>query len=301
MRSSTLPSVFLVLLLPVLALLPQPAVADPFVGTRTLTLYGDDNIQDGFQLVSEDANILVTTSGGQNYSMGFDNGAALTMTRDDGNLCLDPRPQPLGTGQAANAYMFSAGATGALLLMGQESSDPNAISIRVSTWTAGPVVLASQLAGAWKVTWVYNDNLRDNPGAPFSFQDETWLISDLGNGLLGVQWGDSNYYVGNINGNSLESNDAVYPSTKYLSIVTDGNAIAAAIIGVETYDPTDVGVRIGLATRIPEPATLALLAAGTLALIRRKRAAVGRSSTMRSLENPCHRSGGIGSNGLAQK
>lgn len=224
--------------------------ADPFVESRTLTLYGDSNIRNGFTLGSQTTEYTVSTADGFHYTVAGDGGAtSLSMVRSGNQLSLNPRPQ----GTTIHSYMLAEGAVGAFLLMGQQVYTPDSISIRVATWAPSTAALGSQLAGDWSMTLISNPNLRSDPGQPFDAAGDTWSIFDLGGGLVEVHL--KRYDVTwrmRITGNALvplPETLASNPSFAHLSIVTDGSTLAVSILGVETYDNTDVAATIGLGTR----------------------------------------------------
>jgi hypothetical protein len=236
--------------------------ADSFLGSRTLTLFGDDNISDGVQLHSSDVDFTTFTTDGLTYSVALaKSGPSLLMVRSENLFSLNPQPQPLGDGQATNSYILSSGGTGAFLLMGQESHDPLDISIHVATWAAEGPISASQLAGDWGMTWIYDNNLRGDPEEAFSVTTRILSITDLGDNQVEVQIDallDPPWRM-TIRGNTLEPvPDALdpYPSITHLSMATDGQRLVMAMLGVEPWDATDVSATIGLATRtvsVPEP------------------------------------------------
>jgi hypothetical protein len=226
------------------------AAADPFVGSRTLTLYGDSSIKNGFKLDSQTADFSVSTGDGFHYTVLANGGAlSLSMVRSGNQLSLNPRPQ----GTAIHSYMLSDDAVGAFLLMEQGISDPEKIGIRLATWAPGTTVPASQLAGDWEMTSINDNNLRSDPGQPFEIASETWSIFDLGDGLVDVHLKRHNAtWRMRIAGNvltPLPETLASNPFLAHLSIVTDGNTLAMSSIGVELWDNTDVSATIGLATR----------------------------------------------------
>jgi hypothetical protein len=221
--------------------------ADPFVGARATTLSGDDNISDGVQIDTVNATVTTSTVDGLHYTVAA-NGTVLAMSRAGNRLSLDPQPQPFSTWRALNAYMYSAGSTGAFLVMGQENANPADISIRVSTWAGDGAVTGGQLAGVWTMEWVVNNNLGGQPGVPFSEARETWVVSDLGGGRIRVQ-ANSYSFQATLKGNVLEPDGPWSAATVHQSLVTDGQSIAMAMIGVEPANATDVSARIGLATR----------------------------------------------------
>jgi hypothetical protein len=225
---------------------------DPFVGSRTLTLFGDDNIKDGVQLDSIETNFAVSTSDGLHYTVAItagNNAASLSMVRNGNLLSLNPRPQ----GTMINCYMFSDGANGAFLMMGQEVYDPLDISFRVATWAQDAAVLPSQLVGDWEMTWIQDNNLRSGPQEPFTMESRTLTVTDLGGGKVGVQPGfGGNTWVMQINGSVLEPDPGTLDAALvYLSMKSDGHSIAIAGVGVEPWDATDVSVSIAFFTRLP--------------------------------------------------
>ena len=135
-------------------------------------------------------------------------------------------------------------------MIGQENYDPLDVGINVASWTQSVKVTAAQLAGQWKITWIFDDNLLDGVLAPFGTEDETLTITDLGSGQVRVQ-GDTIDWTMKIVKNSLIPVGSIDSTIKYLSMVTDGDGISMTIIGVETSDPTDVSARIGLGARLP--------------------------------------------------
>jgi hypothetical protein len=222
---------------------------DPFIGTRTMTLYGDDNISDGVTIEPNEVTAVISTNNNDNYKIEM-LGTTFSMTRDGNDLLvLNPQPQYFDTWILPNVYMLSDGSNGAFLLMGKDPN-PLDISIHVATWAPPVAVLGSQLAGQWQMKWVFDDNLRDAYLSPFTVETGTFSITDLGGGQVSVQFGETNWLM-NINGNKLEPVEPIDPAIVYFSMVTDGQGITITLIGVETYDPTDVSARIGLASRVP--------------------------------------------------
>jgi len=222
---------------------------DPFVGTRAMTLYGDDNISDGVTIDSSEVTAVTSKSNNTNYTVKILDTTFSMIRGEDNELALSPQPQDMGTWIAANVYMLSDGFNGAFLMMGKDPN-PLDISIRVATWAPEVEVSGSQLAGQWVMKWIFDDNLRDSYLSVFSVEYEMLTITDLGNGQVSVQFGDITWLM-NINGNKLDPAELLEPSFVYFSMVTDGKGIAVTFIGVETYDPTDVAARIGLASRVP--------------------------------------------------
>jgi pimeloyl-ACP methyl ester carboxylesterase len=228
--------------------LQDVAFGDRFVGTRAMTLYGDDNISDGVTIDSSEVTAVTSKSNNTNYTVKILD-TTFSMTRDGNDLLvLNPQPQDMGTWIEANVYMLSDGFNEAFLMMGKDPN-PLDISIRVATWAPEIEVSGSQLAGQWLMKWIFDDNLRDSYLSVFSVEYEMLTITDLGNGQVNVQSGANNYVM-SINGNKLEPVDPI-PNVVYFSMVTDGQGIAVTLIGVEPYDPTDVSARIGLASRVP--------------------------------------------------
>jgi hypothetical protein len=227
-------------------------INDIFVGKRTMTFYGCYNISDGFTLDKPETFKTVTsTDNNIDYAIKFTNDVTFLMVRSSENqLSLNPQPQNNSTFITPNAYMLSDGSNGAFLGIGQENYDPLDISVSVSTWTKSVKITGAQLAGQWKVSWIFDDNLKDNLLAPFETADETLTITDKGNGQVRVQ-GDNFDWTMNIVKNSLVPVGPIDSAIKYFSMVTDGDGISMTILGVETYDPTDVSARIGLAARVP--------------------------------------------------
>ncbi len=126
------------------------AAADPFVGSRTLTLYGDSNIKNGFNLDSRTADASVSTNDGFHYTAAVNGGVpSLSMVRSGNQLSLSPRPQ----GTAIHSYMLSGGAVGAFLLMEQGISDPEKIGIRLATWAreGKPIPYGEHDEFVWKM------------------------------------------------------------------------------------------------------------------------------------------------------
>lgn len=198
------------------------AAADPFVGSRTLTLYGDSSIKNGFNLDSQTADASVSTNDGFHYTAAVNGGVpSLSMVRSGNQLSLSPRPQ----GTAIHSYMLSGGAVGAFLLMEQGISDPEKIGIRLATWAPDTAVPASQLAGDWEMTSINDNNLRSDPGQPFEIASETWTIFDLGDGLVDVHLKRHNAtWQMRITGNAmapLPETLASNPFLAHLSLVTD--------------------------------------------------------------------------------
>jgi hypothetical protein len=222
---------------------------DPFVGTRAMTLYGDDNISDGVTIDSSEVTAVTSKSNNTNYTVKILDTTFSMIRGEDNELALSPQPQDMGTWIAANVYMLSDGFNGAFLMMGKDPN-PLDISIRVATWAPEVEVSGSQLAGQWLMKWIFDDNLRDSYLSVFSVEYEMLTITDLGSGQVRVQFGETNWLM-NINGNKLEPVEPIDPAIVYFSMVTDEQGIAITIIGVETYDPTDVSARIGLASRVP--------------------------------------------------
>ena len=227
------------------------AATDPFVGVRILTLYGDNNIKNGFTLDSHTADFLVSTDDGFHYTVAANGGALLlSMVRSGNQLSLNPRPQ----GTTIHSYMLSDGAVGAFLLMGQEINDPENISIRLATWAPNTTVLGYELVGDWEMTSIDDTNLRSDPMKPFEITSEIWSIFDLGAGLVEVHLKRHNatwrmQIIDNALVPTPETLESI-PFLAHLSIVTDGNTLAVSSVGVEPWDETDVSPMIGLGTRI---------------------------------------------------
>lgn len=236
--------------------------ADSFLGSRTLTLFGDDNISDGVQLHSSDEDLTFFTTDSLTYTVTPSGGGQpLSMVRSGNLFSLNPQPQLFDTGQFDNGYILSNGATGAFLLMGQESYDPLDISIHVATWTVDRSILASQLAGDWGMTWIYDNNLKGDPEEAFSVRTRILSITDIGDNQVEVQIDsllDPPWRM-RIRGNTLEPLPGTldpYPSTIHLSMMTDGQSLVMASLGVEPWDATDVSAMIAFSTRtmyVPAP------------------------------------------------
>ena len=127
--------------------------ADPFLGSRVLTLYGDSDIKNGFALDSFTADLVVSTEDGVHYTVAASADSqtdvlSLSMVRSGSRLSLSSRPQ----GSTIHSYMLVDGAVGAFLLIGQEIDDPEDISVRLATWASPKTVLGSELAGDWELT-----------------------------------------------------------------------------------------------------------------------------------------------------
>jgi hypothetical protein len=228
--------------------LASAAPGDPFVGARTVVLFGDDNISDGVQLHSYDIDLTVTTDDGSVYTVTTargDDSFSLTMVRDGNLLTQSPRPQ----GTTINGYLFSDGVNGAFLFMGQEMDNPLDISIHVATWAGDGPFSSAQLAGDWSVTLIEDANLRDDPEAPFGLESQTVSITDLGEDRVAMDIGDTTWTM-QINGNVLEPLPGTLDSgVAHLSLMTDGYTIVMGLLGVELRDPSDVSATIGFSRR----------------------------------------------------
>jgi hypothetical protein len=228
-------------------------INDNFVGTRTVTSYGDDNLGDGFALVKQNFKIVASTSNNIDYTIkisGSGGRATFSMARQSATqLALNPQPQNVSTYIVPNVYMLSDGSNGAFLMTGKDPG-PLDLSIGVSTWTRPVKITGAQLAGQWTITWIFDDNLLDNMMAPFGTEDETFTITDMGGGQVRVQ-GDSIDWTMKIVKNSLVPVGSIDPTIKYLSMVTDGDGISMTMINVDPLDDTNVGAKIGLGARLP--------------------------------------------------
>ena len=228
------------------------ALADPFEGSHTLRMCGDDNISDGFSVHSHTVDLLLYTIDGLNYTIAAEGSSlSLSMIRSGNRLSLNPRPQ----GTTINSYMLSDGVAGAFLLMVQEVNDPEDISINLATWVADTIVTGSQIAGDWLITEIEDTNL-SNLHSPFSETQKTLSIVDLGDGLVDVHYPvNNNEYdtwrmkiVGNVLVALPETLEAL-PFIKHLVIKTDGYSLAMAAVGVEPWDATDISASIAFASR----------------------------------------------------
>ncbi|MCU0913089.1 MAG: hypothetical protein MUC88_00825 [Planctomycetes bacterium] len=218
---------------------------DPFVGSRTLTLYGDDNVKDGFTLGQHTADFVISTEDGSHYTVTANGGAlSLSMVRSGSRLSLSPRPQ----GTTVDSHMLCDGAVGAFVLVGRELHDPEDISIRLATWAPPATVLASDLAGDWDMTAIDTDNLLGNLVTPFEITPRTWAIHALAPDLVDVRLTEYNVtWRMRIVGNTLLP--LAETGQVHLSMVTDGRALALSAIGVEEEDNTDISPGIFLGTR----------------------------------------------------
>lgn len=229
-------------------------LGDPFVGKRTMILYGNDNIRDGFVLDAvEKVTAAISTSNNTDYVIKA-KGISFSMTKETDNLlALNPQPQNQSTWVTPNAYMLSDGINGAFVMLGQENYDPLDISVRVATWTRPAVVTGSQLAGTWNTpTWIFDNDLMDDVLMPFETTDGTFAITDLGNNQVKLDLGGGINWVLDIVGNSLvPTGQLAFLNSRivHFSMVTDGNGIAMTWIGVDTNDPTIISTRIALAAR----------------------------------------------------
>jgi hypothetical protein len=228
----------------------------PLAGTRTIKLYGDDSIANGVQIDSHATTVTTSTTDGVNYKLALSGRTLLSMVRSDNLLSLKPQPQPYGVGRADNAYMVSAGSCGAVVLMGQTDTNPDRslnVSIRLGTWAGNQEVSDSRLAGKWKMRIIENDNLRDKPALPFSARSVTFTITDLGNGKVRLRAAKTKSspavnWVMRIKGSTLKLMNPP-AAWRYTSMVTDGQHIVWANVGVELNDATDVSATIATAVR----------------------------------------------------
>ena len=222
-------------------------------GSYLITSYGDDNILDGIQLYSQTMDLIISTIDGLNYTATYGiGGPQLSMVRDGYLLSQYPRPQDFGSGWATNAYILSDGVNGAWVHMGQEYDNLNDISIYVATWMEDVEVTASQLVGKWIMQGIDDTNLLSNPSAPFNMITYTWLVTDLGSGLLDMYMVEEDaHWNMQLNGNVLEpvSTTPIDAWHAYVSMMTNGQTIVFAVLSTELYDETDVSPFIGFATR----------------------------------------------------
>ena len=229
--------------------------ADSFLCPRTITIFSDDNILDGLQLHSSDVDLTFSTTDSLTYTVTPGDGRLpLSMVRSGNLFSLNPQPQLFDAGQFDNGYILSNGITGAFLLMGQDSSDPLGISIHLATWTIDRPILASQIAGDWGMTWIYDNNLKGHPEEAFSVTTRIISITDIGDNQVEVRIDsllDPPWRM-RIRGNTLEPIPGTldpYPFMAHLSMMTDGQSLVMASLGVETWDATDVSADIAFATR----------------------------------------------------
>ena len=235
--------------------------ADSFSGTRTITMVSDDNILDGVQLHSSDVDLTLSSTDSLTYTVTVGGKPPLSMVCSGNLFSLNPQPQLCDTMQFNNGYILSNGVTGAFLLMGQDSYDPLGISIHLATWTIDRPILASQIAGDWGMTWIYDNNLKSDPEEAFSVTTRIISITDIGDNQVEVQIDsllDPPWRM-RIRGNTLEPLPGTldpYPSVVHLSMMTDGQSLVMAMLGVETWDATDVSANIVFSTRttyVPAP------------------------------------------------
>ena len=86
--------------------LQDTAFANPFVGTRVMTIYGDDDISDGVTIESNEVTVVTSTSNNTSYTIELIGGPTFSMARSgDHLLALNPQPQYFDTRIAPNVYM----------------------------------------------------------------------------------------------------------------------------------------------------------------------------------------------------
>jgi hypothetical protein len=236
--------------------------ASSFSDSRTMTLFGDGNIFDGLQLQPSDVNLTFSTTDSLIYTvMLSEREQSLSMVRSGNLFSLNPQPQPFNAGQFDNGYILSNGDIGAFVLMGQNSYEPLVNSIHVATWVENKPILASQIAGDWGMTWIYDNNLKSNPEEAFSVTTRVLSITDIGDNQVEVQIDSllNPPWRMYIHGNTLEPVPGTfdpYPSMAHLSMKTNGQSLVLAALGVETWDATDVSADIAFSTRttyVPAP------------------------------------------------
>lgn len=223
-------------------------IYDRFAGKFNLTLYGDDNLGDGFDLAPEKVAATITTSNHSDYTLSAKGVSFKLLKTEEYFIELNPRPQNMPNWIQPNMCMLSDGFNYAFFTTGKDSG-PQDVSISVGAWTSKAAVTTSQLAaGSWTITWIYQDDIASNMMNRFLTMEEGLSVTDLGNNQVKIQ--DSSYFSGSktltLNGSNLVpvSTDS---TVKYFSMVTNGSGIAIAVIedngGV-------VSARIGLARQI---------------------------------------------------
>lgn len=227
------------------------ADTDPFGGTRDMTLYGDDNINDGVQLHELPVTVTVLTVDQYHYSLdlvGSEGPIGLPMIRSGQLLSQETVPLQFDTWQALDSYMVSDGTNGGFVYVGQENDDPADIAVHVSAWTdATEPVTPAELEGVWQLQMESHPNLRNLPEEPFGSWTLLIRVAQTGPGQVMLEYLGTSHdpQLMNVTGNTLMPVDPI-PSLHYFSLFTDGEGMSWARIQSETYDPTDVGASIGL-------------------------------------------------------
>jgi hypothetical protein len=244
------------------------AASDSFVGTHTVTMAYDENISDGLSLSYEDANVEITTSDAVTYTL---TPPGMTMTRTGNELELDLRPQSSDPcAVILNSYALAEGSLGAILYLGQDPSAAADLHIRVGTWGTGITATSAQLAGLWQGTLIVDEDLADDPSAPFTVVNSVFTVTDLGSNHILLDFGGGMSVNATISGNVIVPTD---PSFDHFRMITDGTTFVVAAINEEDIVGAlgKVSSGIAVATLIPEPATLGLLGCAGLMLLGRRR------------------------------
>ncbi len=250
-----------------------PLRADPFVGTRTYTFRSDSNIGDGVQVHAMTAEGAISYVGGSNYTLDFSSPDAnpIDMVRDGDWLKLDA-PQTFVTDATIHAAaVVSDGSGGAMLMYVQDTfpgASPNDYSVSYSVWSdVVPNVSADDLVGQWEVKGYGHWNLLHD-SSPFFHTSEIITVTSLGGSRISVLDPTQGTFTMLISGNELLPEGPLWHDGR---MFMTADHLFFGNIGVEDYDPTDIGLGIGYVSRVPEPATLSLLALGLGAMIIRRR------------------------------
>jgi hypothetical protein len=229
------------------------ASRDSFAGTFTPLFDYDNNIKDGVSLVTTTIPFIVSRQDSTNFviaspSLGFDLPAALS-----GNTLRNKtRPMLLPTSNILDVLLLSDGVNKVFTWVGQDKSDPVAMSFHTTCWTeARGTLAASDLVGTWACQGYINTNLRDTSG--FGPIQITGTVTAVGQNKILLAVPDRGF-SGTFTISGMEATLDNVPLTgngitHSMKIVSNGVGISLYKVTSEINDPTDVSVMVMLGTR----------------------------------------------------
>jgi len=160
-------------------------------------------------------------------------------------------PLDIGSGYLRELIVLSNGANTALMLIGQEKTNPADISFTFATWSrVNGSVTASGFVGEWDATYFGNPYLQSS-GTVFTESREALNISRVDDDTITVTFQGDALTLDIVDGRAtlvgapVTVNDRVFHS---LTIQCDGQGLSFYVVKTGLNTATNVSVGVGLAT-----------------------------------------------------